>query len=369
MGLLKRYLFIMRKKEPGAFRMLLIVMLLAPFVLNFSYAAYRNYQNAKLAKYLDLNNFTVQLNESITKGQLNKCLMQFSDELEDSISGWILDVELTEGTVCCRFSFRNGLYGRDGGYQNLLQNNFVTTYFTEEQEQNGELVALAPGEGDIYSWAQQQDAGASVSLQGKTYRIIGFQSWDSFYMIPYASLDDSTVIGKDEGIAIYFKEAVTETQYEEICDIMSRTLGDSVTVPVMEFTDMQKDGLNRVMSVIVALLAAVFCGNICILVGYIREKLQRERSIYYICGMTGKRMCAVELGSILILSIPGYVLGNILYDLVVGRNIHMWLEHLSASMLTGSYPQVFGIYLSLLILFLGFRAGRAMRMERRMGRA
>lgn len=64
-------------------------MFLALIILNFSYAVYKNYENAKLGSYLDLDNLSISLNEDITKNQLEKCLKGFSNDLEDSINGII----------------------------------------------------------------------------------------------------------------------------------------------------------------------------------------------------------------------------------------------------------------------------------------
>lgn len=356
----------MRKKEPGAFALLLVVMFLAPVILNFSYGAYRNYKNARLAQYLDLNNFTVYLNEDITKGQLEKCLAEFSGELEYAISDIILDAELPEGKVCCRFIYRDGRYGRAEGHQNLLVNNFVTAYFTEEQEEQGLPVALAPADGEQYSWQEEQER--KVILQGREYEIIGYQSWDSFYMLPYASLDDETRLSKEEGITIYFREAVTQAQYKEIAAAMKRIFGERVTIPEIEFTDMQKDGLNRTILIILVLLAAVFSGNICILLNYIREKLGREHRIFYICGMTRKRILVMELGSVLLLSIPQYAVGNLIYAIVIGQNAQKWMGHLSKSMVEKAYPQIFILYICFLFLFVLVKTGRTMCLDRKKGR-
>lgn len=367
MWLWKQYVYIMKKKDRAVFIALLTVMFLAPSILNFSHAAFRNYQNVKLSEYLDLNNFSVCLNENITKGQLEDCLIEFSEEINCAISDIILDVKLGKEILSCRFTFQDGVYGRSDGYLNLIENNFVTTYFTEEQEKDGELVALAPID-DIYSWGRAEGQIDTVVLQGKQYRIIGYQSWDSSYMIPYASLDEATEIEKSEGITIYWKEAVTERQYREVKDTLNRVLGNAVTVPDVVFTDAQKDGLQHVMVIIIFLLAAVFSCNIWILMYYIRERMQRERKIYYICGMTKGRMFLLELGSVLVLSIPTYAAGNLLYYVVVGRIIHKWLGHLTTSMLASSYLDIFIIYICSLMLIVAIRTGMTMRTEGKWGR-
>lgn len=367
MWLWKQYLYIMKKKDRAVFTVFLVVMFLAPSILNFSHAAFRNYQNAKLSKYLDLNHFSVRLNENITKGQLEDCLIEFSEEVNYAISDIILDVKLGEEILSCRFTFRDGVYGRSDGYLNLVENNFVTTYFTEEQERDGELVALAPTDGK-YSWVGVEEQIDTVVLQEKQYRIIGYQSWDSSYMIPYASLDDATEIEKSEGITIYWKEAVTERQYREVKDILDQILGNAVMVPEVVFTDAQKDGLQHAMVIITLLLAVVFSCNIWILVYYSRERMQRERIIYYVCGMTKGRMFLLELGSVLVVSVPTYAVGNLLYHVVVGCNIHKWLGHLSTSMLASSYLDIFIIYICSLMLTVAIRTGTRMRTEGKWGR-
>lgn len=52
---------------------------------------------------------------------------------------------VADETMQSGFCFKDGAYERcDIWYANFTQNNFVTTYLTQEQEKKGELVALSP---------------------------------------------------------------------------------------------------------------------------------------------------------------------------------------------------------------------------------
>lgn len=354
MKLLLGQIKIIRKKDPVIFYLLIIVMFIAPIVLNFSYAVYKNYENAKLAKYLDLNYLEIGLNKSITKSQLERCLENLSDDTDNAINGIILSVDLEE-TVQSGFCFRNGSYERcDIWYANFTQNNFVTNYFSNEQEEKGELVALAPLSEDNLTWAEaKENQNASTKeIQGKEYQIIGYQNWSETYMVPYASLEKSTRINPESGIVFNFSGAITQTQYFDIKKQFNKELGKSVDIPELEFTNVQKNGLYDSMILVAILITLVFSCNILILFQYMWNETIKERSVYKICGIRKKQLFYIYFMPPIILLVTTFFAGLILYHVCMRQNIQKFLHHVTADMLEATYGEIFFLYFFWVVLFI-----------------
>lgn len=96
-------------------------------------------------------------------------------------------------------------------------------------------------------------------------------------MVPYASLDEDTVIDKENGIEFNFTEAITQIQYLEMKQQINSTLGDRAEVPDVTFTNAQKNGLYTSMMLIACFITLVFASNIIILFQYMWEASKRER--------------------------------------------------------------------------------------------
>lgn len=348
---------LMRRKEKSIFFALLATMVLAPIFLNFSYICFRNYDNANLVKYLDLHDLEIQLNESLRKQQLEECLKEFSDDLCKEISSIILSVEIedVEDPVICGFCYQDSHYSQNKEWNdNLVNNNFVSSYFSEEQEQNGDPVILAPMLPDDNSWeeAASHYENVYVTLQGRKYEIIGYQNWTSGYMVPYASLDDTTMIISQNGILISFQDAITESQYGEISDIMKSILGEKIRIPDIEFTNSQKDGINNSVIAVAVFVAFIFSLDLMLLFQFVQEGMKTEDEIYHLCGLSVRKIYIYHIVSILILILVFYGFGQAIYFFWIRRCLLKIFAHITLGMINKAMFPIFLIYLVLVLFFV-----------------
>lgn len=115
---------------------------------------------------------------------------------------------------------------------------------------------------------------------GEKYHIIGTQTilTDSV-LVPYASLDKKTILGK-EGVTIMFRTMFTGEQYKEITGIMEKELGELAVIPPMESVDDIQLKIAVTMTAIAVLITLVISLNFTILYLYILDKRKRQMGIF-----------------------------------------------------------------------------------------
>ena len=145
-----RMLFI---REKTIFSLIVICTFISSVILCFCFGLFCDYIEKKNREIYELTTIRIEFDYDIehdryvTKKQLEECILQFSDYITDSIEiffvrSWIENDMLLE----CRFIVNEGEYlPCDVVRNNLTKTGELINYFTEDQEKNGDKVAIIPG--------------------------------------------------------------------------------------------------------------------------------------------------------------------------------------------------------------------------------
>ncbi len=87
--------------------------------------------------------------------------------------------------------------------------------------------------------------------------------------------------------------------------------------PILDFPDTDTYYLYNNIMLISVLLAMLSALNFAMLYQYILQKRNKELAVFRLCGCTRAKATGIYLSECLWLSIPTYILGNILFDVLL----------------------------------------------------
>lgn len=348
------------KTDKLTFVMIQLCVFLSAVMLCFSYGIYRNYEAERLA-WEGQTTLRIAFPEKkdgthVTKGELNQCLKNMPERLLKEIEAFYVSVQLEEGlAIECTFSIWDGKFtGHKSLGENMIRNGFADLYFTEEQEENGEAAALLTDGQNMENRTPakerllQEAESGYIELQGKSYRVIGrLKGWDDL-MVPWMSLDDTSVLGEN-GVTLGFYTAFTAREYQEISDFFQGELGSGIKTEPMEGGDRAPKRIIWTMIMTAGLIAAVTAVDFSLLYLYLLEKRKSLMGIFLICGMNRGQVTGMYFLECLLCILPGFLLGMgcwhfALLPLVGG--IYRYMERI----------YTVSVYAGLVLLFLAISA-------------
>ena len=352
------------KTEKMIFILVLICIVVSSFIINFSYGLYQNYHVIKEEEESELYEIEIPFKNDLNgnyadKKTLKEVLLSFSDLLNDSIDLYYVpiycdDIPEEYGRVVTRFDIRNSKIVPC----EILKENMLTfgtlisgDYFTEEQESNGENVAIVLN--DLTSTdsitRQLMINDDEISFQGKNYKIIGFQDL-SILMIPFDSLDNNTPV---ESLLLNFVKPLTRSQYDEIKEKISMSFGDLAEIPELDIPESENYYLYNtiiLISVLIAVLAAI---NFTVLYKYILSKRTKALSIFRICGCSKYEALRMFLSECMLITIPVFALTSLCYDKLVLPILAKHFEYIESAYSLKLYLLIFAIYVLSSLVVLG----------------
>lgn len=314
------------KKETGLFCLCLICIFLSSQLMLTAYGIYGCYTKKKLTREMDMNSLELELSETgtVTKKEFSEAFLACPSELTDGIDMILvyakyaekegvrpLELRFTvrEGKICSCTLFAN----------NLEQNHMITEYFSEEQEENGEEVALAYNGRDqeIQGWLRDmENPDGTLSILGKDYEVIGGQSWAAA-LIPYQSLEDDTELYNNFGISLYFHDPVTRDQYNQLKETLTAELGERVIFPEREIYDFNQLYLYNTILLINGFILLAAALNFALLYRYILMKRKKNLAVFQLCGLTRLWAAYYYLGECILLLVPVIPLAFVCFRLLV----------------------------------------------------
>lgn len=333
----------MKRNQPVFLVLIIITVLVTGIMMNFSFGIYHIFREKKLSEIESLKQLDISISQDakIVKSSLDKCFTQFSENLENLIDMVLVSVEVDDQlSLECRFSVRDGEYALPWNFrENMMKGNLADNYFTQEQEAKGELVALK-------GTYQKDGPDRKLRIQDKIYEVIGCQSWNPDNpMIPFASLEPNTEICADSGIYMSFARAITKREYEEIEFIFKENLGELVEISPFSGEMEQSRSLYSVIMLISVCIAVTAAINYAILFQYIMLRQEYMLAVYRMCGMRRKQAVGVYLAECLIIITPVYVIGIILFHVLVLPKLERISIFIRAEFSVKIYLLLFGIYL------------------------
>ncbi len=260
-----------------------------------AYGIYGCYTQKKLMREMDMNSLDLELSETgtVTKGEFSEAFLACPSELTDGIDMILVYVKYTEEEgvrpLELRFTVREGKISSCSLFaHNLEQNRMITVYFSEEQEEKGEAVALTYKgmDQEIQGWLKNmENPDGTLSILGKEYKVIGRQSWAEAVLIPYQSLEDDTALYNDFGFSLSFHEPVTRDQYNQLKETLTAQLGDRVIFPEREIYDFNQLYLYNTILLINGFILLAAALNFALLYRYILMKRKKNLAVFQLCGL------------------------------------------------------------------------------------
>lgn len=365
------------KNEKMIFLLVLLCIITSSFVINFSYGLYQNFNVVKEeAENNELVEIVIEVNDStqVTKNKMKECVFSISGETNDAIDMYLVSPLIRASSdedlwniMDCRFTIRDDhLYPCDIFYSNLQEfgNWHEGEYFSEQNEINGDLVAIAKkaDESDpkycITSriTTRTENDRRWIEIQGKEYEVIGYHTFGEAPFVPFESLDDNTGF---ENLIVHFEKPMTRPQYNEVKDNFERIFGDAITVPYMDIPEAENYYLYNTIILISVMIAILAATNFAVLYKYILSKRMKTLAIFRICGCTKSKALAMFLSECMIIAIPLFSLTTLVYDKFVLPKLGQHFEYIESAYSFKLYLMIFGIYnaatfIVLLIMISGF---------------
>lgn len=356
-------------REKAIFSLIVLCTFLSSILLCFCYGLYCNYIEKKNSQEYELMDLEISFDYSgnmgkenyITAKQIEECVLQFSENITDNVEMFFVrsKEEKTQILLECRFIIRDGkFYPCDVVRDNLVRSGLLENYFTVSHEKEGAQVAIVPGDKEQWRWNnvslinEMMIDDHHILLQGETYQVVGEHGWADRILLPFASLDEKTVID-EYGLNLSFKQRMTHQQYDEVKAVVEQTLGDVAQVPAKPELDRFLRNLYNTVLIIDILIAGIIALNFAILYQYIILRRKKEMGIFMLCGRNRKQSIIyfiLESHSILI---PSFIVGVIGYHYLLRPLISWLMPYVQDSYNFLSYATLTVAYLVMSVLIIG----------------
>ncbi len=336
-----------------------ITVITASIIINFSYGLYQNFnivikEEAGGTFFIGvyfLNNGTEE-GEYVTKKDFMHCIYEFAeyaDGLDEKLTGISADGQIDGDEYYFNFFVKNGDIGINDVYvKNIKANGMLTSgsYWSDIDEQEGSLVALCYDksrfDNDAPVLDRIQTGKDTLTIDGKDYKIIGYTIWvDDGAMIPIQSANDDICIDR---VFFDFDRGLTKETFDRISETFTDNLGDLAYIEPLPVID--KDSFYTYKTIIlISFLITIIAGfDFLILYRYIMDKRSKRTAIYRMCGMPRAKITGINFAECLLLTIPLYLLGLLMFDRLFLPILSNYFRYMKSAYSPKLYFLLFGIY-------------------------
>ena len=347
------------------FILLVISTITSAIVIFFSYGVYQNYNTILSYKEDDLSDDYIGINyvntgsEYVTKRDLLNCLSKIDDisnELREQIIQYDVEGIIDNNSYEFKFLYCDGKFKVAEEFkENLKKYDNLTegTYWSDYEEANGICVALI-SDPAVFGEISALDSIKYVNqlkIGGKIYDIIGKQAWnEKGAMFPFSTVADEQLL---TSTLISFNSAVSVKTYNQIRDVFNNYMGDKAVFE--EIRTIDKDTYYTyktviLISVFIALIAAI---NFMILYRYIMSTRKRTTAIFRILGLTPAKLNFMNMSECIILIVPFFILGMVLYQTVFLPRLHTYFVYMQDAYTPFVYFLLFVIFISVSLIVIG----------------
>lgn len=347
------------------FILLVISTITSAIVIFFSYGVYQNYNTILSYKEDDLSDDYIGINyvntgsEYVTKRDLLNCLSEIDDisnELREQIIQYDVEGIIDNNSYEFKFLYCDGKFKVAEEFkENLKKYDNLTegTYWSDYEEANGICVALI-SDPAVFGEISALDSIKYINqlkIGGKIYDIIGKQAWnEKGAMFPFSTVADEQLL---TSTLISFNSAVSVKTYNQIRDVFNNYMGDKAVFE--EIRTIDKDTYYTyktviLISVFIALIAAI---NFMILYRYIMSTRKRTTAIFRILGLTPAKLNFMNMSECIILIVPFFILGMVLYQTVFLPRLHTYFVYMQDAYTPFVYFLLFVIFISVSLIVIG----------------
>lgn len=347
------------------FILLVISTITSAIVIFFSYGVYQNYNTILSYKEDDLSDDYIGINyvntgsEYVTKRDLLNCLSEIDDisnELREQIIQYDVEGIIDNNSYEFKFLYCDGKFKVAEEFkENLKKYDNLTegTYWSDYEEANGICVALI-SDPAVFGEISALDSIKYVNqlkIGGKIYDIIGKQAWnEKGAMFPFSTVADEQLL---TSTLISFNSAASVKTYNQIRDVFNNYMGDKAVFE--EIRTIDKDTYYTyktviLISVFIALIATI---NFMILYRYIMSTRKRTTAIFRILGLTPAKLNFMNMSECIILIVPFFILGMVLYQTVFLPRLHTYFVYMQDAYTPFVYFLLFVIFISVSLIVIG----------------
>ena len=347
------------------FILLVISTITSAIVIFFSYGVYQNYNTILSYKEDDLSDDYIGINyvntgsEYVTKRDLLNCLSEIDDisnELREQIIQYDVEGIIDNNSYEFKFLYCDGKFKVAEEFkENLKKYDNLTegTYWSDYEEANGICVALI-SDPAVFGEISALDSIKYVNLLiigGYIYDIICNLAWnEKGAMFPFSTVADEQLL---TSTLISFNSAVSVKTYNQIRDVFNNYMGDKAVFE--EIRTIDKDTYYTyktviLISVFIALIAAI---NFMILYRYIMSTRKRTTAIFRILGLTPAKLNFMNMSECIILIVPFFILGMVLYQTVFLPRLHTYFVYMQDAYTPFVYFLLFVIFISVSLIVIG----------------
>jgi hypothetical protein len=350
------------KSELLFFVLIIVCVAASTILLYFSFGMYHEYN----CKIMESNDEATEIvisfancddKDYVTKKMLEDALCELDNSTSENIEAASIFSEIDGEKYDCNIQVDNHVIHRgEVSAANLENNNLIVQgrMFTKEEFDEGSLVALIPDTGtykvDENGNIIYEELPETITVQNKSYKVIGMGGLSDTPLVPFTTLDDTT---RMYDIDIGFKSILTRAQYDDIVSCFRENMGDKAEIPNLKLQDNDTLHYYRSMMLITILISVISAINFTILYCYIIEQRRRNLAIFRICGLSRSKTCLLFMGECLVLIFPAYILSALAYfKLLVPRLKHQY-EYISNAYSAKITGMIFAVYavVSVLIIF------------------
>lgn len=355
------------------------IIMVSVLLIHFIYGVYQNYNIIQSGDYDQVEGFdefsfefSSEKGKEVTKSDMDRCIKRISNKM-DLIEGsgnsnfvvlivysplnWNIPKGIESKDTSIKVAInRSGVSAPDIVFDNMQTYSFTDgSRWSDIQEKEGAQVTLFWN----YKNPQYQIEGVhpedainadnTVTIEGKDYKIIGYQNYQIEPMIPYSSLDNN--ISFSSG-TLTFPEHMSMTSYEILTNILKDELGDRVT---FEYPgEPQKDTVHYVYNIvfiIVGLVTLIASIDLMSLYRFYLRKNHHKMAVFRLCGLSRWKNIFLQLGEFLILILPGYIIAILLFAHVLVPHLQPYYLYMPNSFSIPIYCILFGIYITCSVIF------------------
>jgi hypothetical protein len=347
------------------FVLLVISTLTSSIVIFFAYGVYQNYntilsyqENDSYDDYIYINYINSD-SDYVTKQDLLNCLNEIdgiSNELQERISLYTVEGCIDNNSYEFKFSYNNGGFKiAEDFVKNLIKYDNLTegTYWSDYEEANGICVALIP-DTDVYLEVPALNSimnGDKLRIGGKDYEIIGKHAWnEDGAMFPFSTVSEDQIL---TNTMITFDSSVSTKTYNKIRDIFNTYMGNKAEFDAIRTIDKDTYYTYKTVILISVVIALIAATNFMILYRYIISTRKRATAIFKILGLTSGKLNLINLSECIILIVPFFFFGMILYQSVFLPRLSTYFVYMQDAYSPFIYFLLFLIFISISFIVIG----------------
>ncbi len=362
-----RNILIFAKRETMIFIILIICVLTSAFVMNFSYGLYINYNTAINESSEELKTIMPSVNENsvLTKGEFQRFVEALDEDTQEKIDLVFASSDLTEIGYDDHYSFfpmRFNITCDTYSIPVIIREKWTSSkmitsgeYISDEDEKTGAYSAIVSQE------ICDGKVGDTIEFLGNSYTIVGTYKGGSYTpIVPFLTVPNDIAVME---CSFTFTNTLTRSTYENLIKTAKETLSDKLIFPDLLLPDDDYLALYRNIILIAVLVAAVSVMNFAMLYLFIIRKRKNALAVMRLCGARKWQTALIYLGECVIITIPAFLLGTLLFDILLRNCFVKQFTYMNDAFGLPVYIAIFGVYLVVMLIVLGVIIWRSTRSD------